>query len=64
MASAAYGALDARRDESERMVAALVDMEASYFDADFFRRFTREEHLRRFNNTASEPDESTAPTLD
>ena len=64
VASAAYGALDARRDESERMVAALVDMEASYFDADFFRRFTREEHLRRFNNTASEPDESTPTTLD
>ena len=64
VASAAYGALDARRDESERMVAALVDMEASYFDADFFRRFTREEHLRRCNNTATEPDESIAPTLD
>jgi hypothetical protein len=64
VASAAYGALDARRDESERMVAALVDMEASYFDADFFRGFTREEHLRRRNNTASEPDESTATTLD
>ena len=64
MASAAYSALDAKRDESEKMVAALVDMEASYFDADFFRRFTREEHLRRYNNAASEPDESSPPTLD
>jgi len=63
VASAAYGALDARRDESEKMVAALVDMEASYFDADFFRRFTREEHLRRYT-TASEPDESSPATLD
>ena len=44
--AAASGALDARRRESERMVEALVDMEASYFDADFFRRFTREQQQR------------------
>ena len=44
--AAATGALDAHRRESERMVEALVDMEASYFDADFFRRFTREQQQR------------------
>jgi dynamin 1-like protein len=45
--AAATGALDAHRRESERMVEALVDMEASYFDADFFRRFTREQQQQR-----------------
>ena len=45
--AAATGALDAHRRESERMVEALVDMEASYFDADFFRRFTREQQAQR-----------------
>jgi hypothetical protein len=44
--AAATGALDAHRRESERMVEALVDMEACYFDADFFRRFTREQQQR------------------
>ena len=44
--AAATGALDAHRRESEKMVEALVDMEASYFDADFFRRFTREQQQR------------------
>ena len=45
--AAATGALDAHRRESEKMVEALVDMEASYFDADFFRRFTREQQQQR-----------------
>ena len=45
--AAATGALDAHRRESERMVEALVDMEASYFDADFFRRFTCEQQQQR-----------------
>ena len=45
--AAATGALDAHRRESERMVEAIVDMEASYFDADFFRRFTREQQQQR-----------------
>ena len=44
--AAATGALDAHRREAEKMVEALVDMEASYFDADFFRRFTREQQQR------------------
>ena len=57
MASAAYGALDARRDESEPMVAALVDMEASYFDADFFR----EVHPRGASSEVYQPRPSRPP---
>ena len=38
VADAALAALDRHKREAESMVAALVAMEASYFDADFFRR--------------------------
>ena len=38
VAAAALAALDRHKREAESMVAALVAMEASYFDADFFRR--------------------------
>ena len=38
VARAASGTLDALVLDAEAMVAALVDMEAAYFDADFFRR--------------------------
>lgn len=38
VADAALAALDRHKREAESMVAALVAMEGSYFDADFFRR--------------------------
>jgi len=38
--AAAHDALERHKREAEAMVTAMVDMEASYFDADFFRRFS------------------------
>ena len=40
--NAALSALDRHKREAEAMVTAMVDMEASYFDADFFRHFSPE----------------------
>jgi hypothetical protein len=38
--AAALAALERHKREAEAMVTGMVDMEASYFDADFFRRFS------------------------
>ena len=38
--AAAHDALERHKREAEAMVTAMVDMAASYFDADFFRRFS------------------------
>ena len=47
VADAALAALDRHKREAESMVAALVAMEGSYFDADFFRRLGGARTLER-----------------
>jgi dynamin 1-like protein len=44
--AAAHDALERHKREAETMVTAMVDMEASYFDADFFRRFSSDPEVR------------------
>lgn len=47
--AAAFAALERHKKEAEGMVSAMVDMEASYFDADFFRRFAARRSLEDAN---------------
>ena len=56
--SAALSALERHKKEAEAMVTAMVDMEASYFDADFFRRFSAGGYLNEEEDDVNNPSSS------
>ena len=49
--------------DAEAMVTAMVDMEASYFDADFFRSFATRHAHRAVGGGVHDPADPTDPAL-